>query len=370
LNGLETAFAMSAVVFAFSLATQSRTPRLLAACCGVLPFVRPELTALSLMLMGWLAWTRLRSRTSLESLGAWVIDITICVAAALPFLLLLRGNTGSFIPNSVAAKEYYFAEAFLLPTIKWLSVRHSIYGFATTIGLIAAALLFLTTDVLGVLALCFVTIFLGAYYLKFPGALAHYEHRYLYILFPVMVLGACRGLRSRNHYLRLAATTLLLFTGIQYLITLPASWRDYVRNCEFTRHQVADVVGFCSRSLPPGSRLLIHDAGYLAYATRLEMIDLVGLKTPAAISYHRALTYPTNGLYRSIATSRLALATHPNYLVVLNRWDRIFDISNGLRRTGWTLEKIWGEDTETEALSPFHPSYEAHYVVYRLSPPL
>ena len=52
-NGLETGLAMAAVVWALALALEdtARRSRLLAGLCGTLPFVRPELGLLGLLLL-------------------------------------------------------------------------------------------------------------------------------------------------------------------------------------------------------------------------------------------------------------------------------------------------------------------------------
>jgi hypothetical protein len=368
-NGLETCLALAAMVFALSLAVEGSVSRLLPVCCGVLPLIRPEFAALCILPMIWLAWQRWSRRRDsgwLRSVGG---DIGICFAAALPFVLLLRWNTGSFVPNTIGAKEFYFAEATLPHLIKRLWMEQSIREFAFAVGPAVAALMFLATTRLRIFALCFVPTFLAAYYIRFPGALAHYDHRYMYVLFPLMLLGVCQGEFSNRKSFRWVATGLLVLTAVQHVATLRSSWSEYVKQCQFTRHQLTDLANFCNRSFSPDTRLLIHDAGYISFATQFELVDLVGLKTPAAVAYNRAITYPTSGYYRSVAISRLALDTHPQYLVVLNAWDRIFRISDGLRQNGWTLDRVWGDPTEIETFSPFDSAYQKHYIVFRLSRP-
>ena len=60
-------------------------------------------------------------------------------------------------------------------------------------------------------------------------------------------------------------------------------------------------------NVPADARILIHDAGYLAYATRYELIDLVGLKTPESIRFHERYTVPSNGTQRDEAINQIAL---------------------------------------------------------------
>lgn len=369
LNGLETALTMAALLFTFSLAASRQPSHWMAACCGLIPFLRPELVALSALLLLWLVVQRLGRGVNLPNVRKCLIDVAGFLAVALAFVFILYWNTGQFVPNTISAKQFFFAESSLPPLLKKAWVEGSVRSFVLVLGPVTAAVLFLAWDFLGSLILCFVPIFLGAYYLKFPGALGHYDHRYMYVLVPIVFLGVVQGLASKNKYVCRMAILLLALTGLQHVLTFSKSWHGYWSACEFTRHQLADVANFCNRSFAPDTRLLIHDAGYIAFATPFPLVDLVGLKTPEAVPYERDITYRSGGRERALAISQIALATHPQYLVVLNGWDRIFNISNGLKENGWKLEKVWGEETDTESLSPFDPKYKPHYLVFRISPP-
>ncbi len=124
--------------------------------------------------------------------------------------------------------------------------------------------------------------------------------------------------------------------------------------CNFTVYELDGVAGWCSRNLPARSVLLIHDAGDIAFKTRFHLVDLVGLKTPSSVPDHQELTYPTHGLNRYQAVSRIALRGHPDYLVILDGWDRSFHLSDGLLRAGWQMRLI---------------NADYAYKVYALRPP-
>jgi hypothetical protein len=363
LSGLETSLVLGATLFTISVAAEGKPSRLLMICCGLMPFLRPELAALSLLLVVWQVYSRLRSQDqALRKLG---IDLLVCAAAALPVVALVWWNTGAVLPTTIAAKKYYFAEALLTPAVKFAWTRDSTEAFALAIGPMTAGVLFLATDALGVLLLGFVPLFLATYYLQFPGALGHYGHRYLYIMLPLVVFGICRGLNGKTKVARTMALLLVALTAAHDALSIRDSWHMYVDTCNFTRYELASVAEFCRRSLPPGSRLLIHDAGYLPYATQFETIDLVGLKTPQAVGYHKLLTYPTAGRERATAINRIALATSPQYLVVLKGWEGIFHIEEGLRRHGWTTEMVRGQFDPTARAVQNSPAY----MVFRLTPP-
>jgi len=91
------------------------------------------------------------------------------------------------------------------------------------------------------------------------------------------------------------------------------------------------------------------------------MVDLVGLKTAAAVPLHRQLTYPSAGADRHKAINLLARQTNPDYLVVLNGWDGMFRITKGLESDGWQLDRV----RRPNELDP--RALQLHYAVYRMS---
>lgn len=84
------------------------------------------------------------------------------------------------------------------------------------------------------------------------------------------------------------------------------------------------------------------------------MIDFVGLKTPSSIDYNRVLTYGSCGIERAVAVSEIARHTMPQYLIMVDDWDRGFRITPGLRELGWDVQEI---------------TPPANYHVFRLTPP-
>jgi hypothetical protein len=121
---------------------------------------------------------------------------------------------------------------------------------------------------------------------------------------------------------------------------LGARWQLHRERCAFTRSELAAVATFVRTTLPRDARVLVHDVGYMAFAGERAMVDLVGLKTPPAVELHRRFTWATCGPARAEAVHRLALATRPTHLVVLDSWDAIYRIADGLRAHGWGVERI------------------------------
>jgi len=361
LDGLETSLALAAIVFAFALVMSGRPSRWLMVSAGVLPFIRPELSAISLLLFAWHTFLRVKAASDQYRASLILRDIGFAVLGALPFAILLLWNTGSIVPSTISAKRFYFAEAHLAPSVRWRWVSGNLRDFGRVIGPLTLGTLFLLTDAWGALLLSFVPLFVMAFYLQFPGALGHYDHRYMYVLAPFAVAGICRGLRSQTRAARVLSLLLLIATAGQQAMGLQRHWKKYVSFCAIAETELTALSKFCAESLDPHARLLIHDAGYMAYATHFEMVDFVGLKTPAAIPLHRELTYPSAGADRHKAIDLLARQTKPDYLIVLNAWDGIFRITKGLEKDGWQFEPVRPQSDR----DPVAPQF--HYSVYRMS---
>jgi hypothetical protein len=116
-------------------------------------------------------------------------------------------------------------------------------------------------------------------------------------------------------------------------------------------------------NLPKESVVMIHDAGYVSYAARFQLVDLVGLKTPVATEIHKAITFPSAGMLRGDAVAKIATMFQPRYLVALQDWDDGSQLTAGLRSRGWTVDELYAGRamSRTPAYLIFH--------LYRLAPP-
>lgn len=395
MNGLETGWAMAGVTWALAFACEegAHCAMALAVLCGTLPFLRPELAALSLLLLPLPAWRQWQSgrkqpkpdRTADTAEPPVVLRLTTtepdptplaeechagrsalllfarcamaALLAALPWVLWQLASTGSIVPATIAAKRYYFAEAMMPKEVKWAWVVGSLIALWRACGPLAAAAIVLPFSRVGRAGLIFIGVLLAAYYSQFPGALTHAQGRYLYILVPFLVFGAASAFHLLHRWpvAHRWMGVFALAAAFQALLLAPFTWREHQGEQFKTRTELAAVARWCNANLPPGSRLLIHDAGYISYATTFPMEDLVGLKTPSNIAFHRDLTYPTAGRQRAAAINAAALRAHPDYVIVLDLWDGIFKITDSLRKYGWGLEEV-----RTEGI----------YRVYKTTPPV
>ena len=335
MNGLETGLMLAAVTWALALAseperrppeepTRAAPPRLWLPClCGLLPFIRPDLLPLSLGLLALQAGRHRRAAGSwLGAARPLLTDLGLVLACAAPWALWYGLTLGTPYPGTVEAKRLFFAQDMFPAPVRTALVGKDLGLFAADVGLLFLCVPLLGRTGAGRVGLLWASLLVGAYWLRFPDALGFYEGRYLYPLLPLLLLGAASAFRAgrtrASALLPATATALLLLCLVQSCWRAPDFWARHQAFCGFTRHDLAGTAAWCRAHLPPGSTLLVHDAGYIAYATRFRLIDLVGLKTPGSVAAHRALTHPSAGRLRAAAVSRIALQTHPDYLLVLS----------------------------------------------------
>lgn len=336
MNGLETAWALAGLTYALAAARDhDARPWELPVACGLLPFLRPELAAVSGLLMLLRVGSLLRARDQRGALRA----IGYCVLAALPWMLLYLVSTGLPYPNTVAAKRAFFAEGCGPSEARFESVKNIFIAFKDSIGLFsyAAGLLVLTTT--GWVGLVFAAVFAYAYYENFPGALSHYEQRYMYVLVPWLTYGSSQLIALRHALPRVLAAALFGCCIAQAWPEIVPRWQYHLACTGFTRFEL-DAVATWLDANAHGRKVLLHDAGYVGFFVDASLVDMVGLKTPSSVEEHRTLTWAEcSGGARHRAIHRIALAQQPDFIVLLKGWDQVFGISHGLRQHGWQLQQ-------------------------------
>ncbi|MBM3771108.1 MAG: hypothetical protein FJW27_07440 [Acidimicrobiia bacterium] len=169
-NGLETAWATAAVIWAL-VWIRERRPYWAAFAAGILPCLRPELAPVAAVLCLAAAWPL--------SWRGVIRTVAVAAATALPFLVWLRLDTGTWWPQTMAAKRVFFAEGCrpLLNNLDmtwWLLKTWAGNTVPIALGVLATAGVWL-----GRTGLAAVAAVLGAYLWALPGAIAHNEYWYL-----------------------------------------------------------------------------------------------------------------------------------------------------------------------------------------------
>lgn len=345
-NGLETSWALAGLTLAIAASRDTSGPRWqLPVLCALLPYLRPELVVVS----GLLMLQRLVSDARADRAEA-LRTVKIFAATLAPWVLLYLVTVGSLYPNTIQAKKFFFSEGCFDPAFKLESVRNSFVAFGKELGFLGYASVLLVLTLTGWVGIVFTALFAYAYFTNFPGALAHYEQRYMYVLVPWLLYAAGSLISKRHAAPRAAAALLFVVAIVQNAPELGARWLFHNMCNAFTRVELDGVATWLANNAAK-RKILLHDAGYVGYFVDAPMADMVGLKTPASIPPHEALTWAQCGAGRQQAIHDIALHEQPTFVVVLAGWDGIYRIIEGLRARGWTLE----------------PRYEHVYVVYEVT---
>jgi hypothetical protein len=280
--------------------------------------------------------------------GLGLLPILLCA-------LCYYHATGVPFPLTGVAKRYFFAE----DGWPWrLKLQAEVIGLTTLLiscGPLVLGLPRLARHTVGKAVLLFIVLFLAALFIQFPDALMWNELRYPVVLVPIMVWALGMALRGAEAQARKQAVRLLRICTVYSVLFLPFCIHTYLHECRFYDGSLHDLAAWCDQNLPAKSKLLIHDAGYVAFATSFRIVDFVGLKTPEAIAINRKYTWVSAGDERAEAVSTIARTTGAEYLVVLANWPYVRSLPEDMRETGWRLDPL---------------RTEGAYYVFRLTAPV
>lgn len=319
-SGLETGWAMAATIWTIAGVS---------GWLGILPWLRPDLAALSLVVgvARWRAWRPM------------LVGLCVSVALGIGYWTL----TGHLVPHTAAAKLAVFGDhpwtlAASLPVF-----AASLRAFLWLVGPAALGALWTMRDHRDrwpLMAGLLVVLVLG---LIAPRLIAHNAYRYLYpVLVPCCLVGFARAHRAAQVTLALA----LIWSGAR----IPEAIHDWQTN----EAVVASLQPFADwlNTHDPHARVLVHDAGFLSETTSVELVDVIGLKTPAAVPLQQQF-----GLVG--ATTRLACATSPTYLVLYDAINEQTHLVDAFRDQGWIVTAL----LTTDGPAPWT------YRLYRLANP-
>jgi hypothetical protein len=174
-----------------------------------------------------------------------------------------------------------------------------------------------------------------------PSGLTWNSGRYLFILVPVVVIGLADALTAHERWRQLIGRGCLALAIFPTLCAVQQQRASYLHSLAVYRNNLIETVAWANAHIPRGAMVMIHDAGYVAYAGHFRLVDCVGLKTPQAVSINRALTFPSAGAKRSEALAEIAEMFQPQYLICLKGWNSTFALAASLRRAGWQVTKIF-----------------------------
>jgi hypothetical protein len=334
-NGLETSWALAAITWTLALASDDERHWPLAAfAAGISASLRPDFLPFAALVTLVLLVKTYRARRYARAtliVAALLAPIFICA-------LWYFQATGLPFPQTGIAKKYFFAETSAPLSYKLYSEFQGLLGFLLSIGPLLFFVPQLFRSALGKAMLLFIGVFCLSILMQFPGAMGWNYYRYPIVLIPILLWAMADSLSSRaDPALKRSKRALVWISLVYSLCTATVALRSYISDSRFMGNGFQDTASWCEKNLPPDATLLIHDAGYIAYATHFHLVDMVGLKTPSAIPLNREFTWPSAGTLRSTAVSRLADANNAGYLILLDDWPPTETLVSDLTGLGWNV---------------------------------
>ncbi|MBM4442498.1 MAG: hypothetical protein FJ027_18940 [Candidatus Rokubacteria bacterium] len=314
LSGMEVSLAAALVAGAL-LAHARERAWAAAALASLAALARPEAILLvpALALGGPLGLRRL------------AIYVAVPVVLLAPFVAFCYATVGTPLPATAAAKiegglvgwlagvsepaRVTFVErpaAFLAEWARWLAVTHWLMPIALVPALAVAARRHgraLALPALTLLAHPLAMALLAPY--RGP---AFQEGRYSMHLLPLAMVVLAAAVPAARARVGAAVVAVYLVLAVPALV--PAATR-YAWGVQNMNAMQVHLGRWLDRELPPKSRVAVNDIGAIAYFSRREIIDLMGLVTPAIIPYRRD---GEAGVVRYLAE------TCPDHVVIFPAW--------------------------------------------------
>ncbi|SET72851.1 hypothetical protein [Oceanicella actignis] len=352
LNGLETGWVFAIVIWMLALAARDPFSRGAALLCGLAPFVRPELGAVSVALMlGMLSDARREGRRA-EALRA----LAWCVAPASALLAAQWSLSGAPLPRTGFAKRAFFAQPQLGPWIPraYFAAKASEFIAGTSglmLALAAARGPVARRATLAALAL------IAAMAALYPVVSIQNGKRLLWVFLPIAAFAlASRAASGRGAVpARVFIALALAATAAGFFFKAPID----LRLIGDQRARLQATARWIERNLDPSAPLLLHDVGHVAWATDVPLVDLVGLKTPFSQKVHARLTARRGPEAVPEATEIIARRFGARTMLTLEDWEAGFRFAEGLRARGWRVTPLSHEDLGGYVFHAIVPPEEA-----------
>lgn len=189
---------------------------------------------------------------------------------------------------------------------------------------------------------------------------AFQEGRYSIHLLPLALVAAVAGAHAlgrlaatggwRRARLPLVAAALLLLAGLRELPGAAVRNGEAVQNISAMHESLGRWVADHTR---PGARLALNDVGAIAYLSRREVVDLMGLVTPAILPYRRE---------GEAGVIRFVEAVRPDYVIIFPGWFTLLPRTPGFRavhRVRLVRNRVAGGDEMVVYETPWARGAEA-----------
>jgi hypothetical protein len=316
LSGMEVALA-ALLVTAAMVCHMTERDRATAVLLGLAALARPE--AVLLIPLCWMArpitWRRtvIFFGATLVCLLPWVVFNLTTTGTPLPATASakIQGGLVGFLSGareSIATTIFLRPWRFEMEWVRWLWLVNVLLPLLILLGLGnlghrwgRAALLPASVLLLHPIGMALLAPYRG------PG---FQEGRYSIHLLPLAIAVAAVGLDTvpRRRALRAGLTACFLIAAIAAVGPAASRYAWAVQNIDAMQVRLGEWV---AAHTPPQARLALNDVGAIAYVSRREVVDVMGLVTPAIIPYRRQ---GEAGVLRYLERAC------PDYLIIFPAW--------------------------------------------------
>jgi hypothetical protein len=342
LNGLETGFCLAGVIWTVALGSGERPhSRLAALAGGCTAAIRPDLAPFTLLVLAALTYERWHLRRC--SLRRAALDffglMGLALLPVLPFAIWYLRQTGLPYPLTGLAKQYYFASGHLPWSRKLAPVADELSIYAMSCGPLLFGFFAGWRSSIGKAIWVFAAVMGIVAYRTMPDYLFFNIFRYPVVLIPMLVWGVAEWVSKRKSG---EAGRMLILACLVWcaMFIVPAGIRNYLQACRTSDEGQRQLVSWCQQNLPADARILVQDAGYVAYGSHFRIVDYVGLKTPQAIALNKEYTWANGGAGRAEVIAALANEEDARYLVVSSLYPPSNQLPGQLTALGWGVRPL------------------------------
>ena len=267
--------------------------------------------------------------------GRLLVFVVVPALALAPYIAFSLATVGSPLPATAAAKveggligwlsgmpapaRVTFVErpwTFAVEWMRWLQSTHWLLPGALLPALLAVW--WRHGRALGVPALTLLAHPVGMALIAPYRGPGFQEGRYSMHLLPLALVTLAAAVPPSR--LRPARLVAVIYLALAVPALIPAGTR-YGWAVQNINAMQVDIGRWIDRELPRTARLAVNDIGAIAYLSRREIIDLMGLVTPAIIPYRR------DG---EAGVIRYVVETCPDHLVIFPQWFPMLAARNDL----------------------------------------
>lgn len=306
----------------------------------VMPFIRPELAFLSFIILFRVFFTikKIGKLSDLKSI------VSILAVSSLILVCYSISMTDSVIPNTAGAKKYFFIEACRNANDKLALILSGIKDFIISLDYLSLGFIFILFSRFKFVFIAFLTVFYALYYFELPGGVHHNIFRYQYIFYSFAVAGLIEFLALDR--IRVHSACIVLFILLPSIFSVTKQVDHFRAIIAFTKNELFAVSTWVRDNIDKNEIILIHDAGAISTVAPNRLVDLVGLKTNTSVSINKDKKW---NQCRNSPEAINAIASKYNikYFIVLDGWDNLFQLTNSLKHSNWSVQRVDNERGNT-----------------------